>query len=104
MRRLVRAASERRIPIPAEYGEVSRVEVISEGRAEWLPVLCEVNFTRTTVRQLQTALKQEGYYGGPIDGIYGPQTTRGVTAYQRANSLVTGGLTLETVRRLNIDY
>jgi peptidoglycan hydrolase-like protein with peptidoglycan-binding domain len=31
---------------------------------------------------VQTALKQSGHYAGPIDGIAGPQTARGVAAFE----------------------
>jgi hypothetical protein len=104
VRRLVREASVTSTPIPAEYGEVTKTEVISEGRSEWLPVLCEVNITRENVSNLQRALKTAGHYGGPIDGIYGSQTVNGVSAYQKANKLASGGLTIETLDRLGVTY
>lgn len=104
VRKITTPAQERRITIPAEYGEVTKTEVVRESTAEWLPVLCEVNVTTATVRDLQRALKTAGHYAGPIDGIYGRLTTNGVGSYQRVNSLASGGLTLETLNHLGVDY
>ncbi len=36
-----------------------------------------------TVRALQDALRRAGYYGGPVDGLAGPQTTAAVVAFER---------------------
>jgi len=44
-----------------------------------------------TVRDFQLYLQEEGYYNGPIDGIYGPQTERAVTLYQQDNEILTSG-------------
>lgn len=45
----------------------------------------------TDVRRLQQALKSAGHDPGPIDGIFGPKTERGVKSFQAAEGLpVTG--------------
>lgn len=44
------------------------------------------------VAQLQTALKNAGFDPGAIDGIYGPQTSSAVAAYQAANGLPADGI------------
>ena len=55
------------------------------------------------VRQAQRALRDLGYYNGPIDGIVGPQTHGALAKYQEAEQLpVTGALDLETMARLDI--
>ncbi len=41
--------------------------------------------------QLQTELKQVGYYSGPIDGIYGPETVAGVKKLQAESNLPETG-------------
>ncbi|HHW11028.1 MAG TPA: spore cortex-lytic enzyme [Firmicutes bacterium] len=46
----------------------------------------------TTVRNLQTRLKAWGYYTGPIDGVYGPQTTQAVRLFQSRNGLKVDGV------------
>jgi peptidoglycan hydrolase-like protein with peptidoglycan-binding domain len=44
------------------------------------------------VRQLQRRLRSDGYYAGPVDGLYGPRTVTAVQQFQRANGLVADGV------------
>lgn len=44
------------------------------------------------VKQIQTVLKQKGYYGGNVDGIYGTVTKSAVTKFQKANGLKADGI------------
>ena len=44
------------------------------------------------VRQIQTKLKNWGYYKGNIDGIYGSQTLKAVKDFQKKNGLVVDGI------------
>lgn len=46
----------------------------------------------TTVRQIQTRLKNWGYYKGSVDGIYGYQTTQAVKSFQRKHGLTADGV------------
>ena len=41
---------------------------------------------------LQTALREQGYYTGKIDGIYGKATVAAVKAFQKANGLEADGI------------
>jgi hypothetical protein len=51
------------------------------------------------VGALQIALQRNGYYCGPIDGIYGPDVTEAIARLQKNYSMrVTGTLT-DPVRR-----
>ena len=45
-----------------------------------------------TVRQIQTKLKNWGYYKGSVDGIYGSQTVEAVKYFQRKNGLSVDGV------------
>lgn len=45
-----------------------------------------------TVKQIQQVLKNEGFYTGKIDGIYGSNTTKAVRAYQQAHGLSSDGI------------
>jgi peptidoglycan hydrolase-like protein with peptidoglycan-binding domain len=45
----------------------------------------------STLRQVQTTLKQDGLYRGRVDGKWGPQTQHAVMAYQRKNGLPATG-------------
>jgi hypothetical protein len=56
-----------------------------------------------TVTAVQTELSQQGYYGGPIDGLFGPATRDAVARYQASKSLtVTGSLTSGTLQALGL--
>ena len=44
------------------------------------------------VRQIQTRLKEWGYYKGDVDGIYGSRTQQAVRDFQRANGLSVDGI------------
>ena len=44
------------------------------------------------VRDVQTALSQQGLYNGPVDGIYGPQTRAAVLSFQRSRNLIADGI------------
>jgi hypothetical protein len=56
-----------------------------------------------TVATVQTDLTQQGYYSGPIDGIYGPSTRDAVAKYQIAKNLnVTGSLSADTLKSLGL--
>src|SRR2546430_2061538 len=39
------------------------------------------------IANVQTALQEQGYYQGEVDGLLGPQTRAAITDYQRANGL-----------------
>lgn len=44
-----------------------------------------------TVRQIQTKLKNWGYYSGAVDGIYGSGTEKAVRLFQQKNGLAVDG-------------
>ena len=47
----------------------------------------------STAAEVQSALKQNGYYSGPVDGIIGPMSRSAISAFQRSNGLpVTGNI------------
>ena len=56
------------------------------------------------VAEIQRALRSAGYNPGRIDGVYGRQTKDAVARYQRAKGLPTGGLTMDTLRRLGVRH
>ena len=47
--------------------------------------------TGSTVKQIQTKLKNWGYYSGSVDGVYGSATESAVKAFQRKNGLTVDG-------------
>lgn len=102
VRKVVSAASSRSIEIPATYQTVTKREQTADGYLEWRSILCDTNATPGVVRSLQSALKKEGLYGGPIDGVIGSATASAVRAYQQRNGLATGGITMDTLKKLNV--
>lgn len=57
----------------------------------------------SVVSQIQTKLKNWGYYSGNIDGVYGSATERAVRSFQRKNGLtVDGKAGSETLRAMGI--
>ena len=56
------------------------------------------------VRQIQTVLKNQGYYTGNVDGIYGTITKNAVIAFQKNNGLTADGIAgAKTLKALGID-
>ncbi len=102
VRKLVQPASERRIPVPAKTAKITKRVKVQDERLEWRQILCDTNTTPGIVKRVQRALKDAGYDPGPIDGNLGRQTLRAIDAFQRKNGMARGGLTMATIRALNI--
>lgn len=103
VQKLVQPAREVRTRVEPKYETVERPVKVSDGSMQWRSVLCEVNATRDTIVRIQQALAREGYDPGKIDGVLGPSTLRAVKRFQDDRKLATGGVTIETVRRLGLD-
>lgn len=56
------------------------------------PVLSRLGSRGDEVRQIQTKLKQLGFYSGRIDGIYGTGTQAAVKAFQRSVGISADGI------------
>ncbi len=54
--------------------------------------LSQFGSTGTEVRQIQTALKKQGYYTGSVDGVFGSQTQAAVRKFQAAKGLTVDGI------------
>lgn len=102
IRVMVEPPEEIRIDVPAVYRTVSRDVVRGGGDLQWAEVLCETNTTRFKVAEVQGALSDAGF-PTLVDGAFGPRTVAAMEAYQRANDLAVGYLTVETVRSLGVD-
>lgn len=92
----------KKIEVPATYKTVTRTVEDAPARTVWTSVLCDINTTPDVVRRLQNALKSKGHYGGPIDGIIGAQTRRGVASYQASNGVDSDILTLDSAKKLGL--
>lgn len=52
----------------------------------------KIGSSGSEVRQIQTKLKNWGYYTGSVDGIYGWQTETAVKSFQKKNGLTSDGI------------
>ncbi|MCI5128404.1 MAG: peptidoglycan-binding protein, partial [Candidatus Electrothrix sp. AUS3] len=94
---------ERVINVPAEYKTIVKKVKVSDSKIVWKPALCKDELIGSTVRQVQTALSQMGFYNGLIDGTMNQETQKAIRAFQVENGLAQGGgLTDETVEALGI--
>jgi peptidoglycan hydrolase-like protein with peptidoglycan-binding domain len=50
-----------------------------------------VQVTKPTPEQIQTALKNAGYYTGAIDGKLGPRSKKAIEGFQKDNGLTVDG-------------
>ena len=46
---------------------------------------------KPTVNEIQTALKNAGFYSGTVDGKLGPNTKKAISAFQKSQGLVADG-------------
>ncbi len=102
VRKLVSPAAEKRIPIPAKTQKLTKKVKVSDERLEWRQILCETNTTPDLVKKVQAALKEAGF-AVSVDGHLGSQTQRAISNFQRKNGLARGGLTMDTLKALNIE-
>lgn len=42
--------------------------------------------------QVQTLLKQQGFYQGSVNGVFGQQTRKAVMAFQKSKNLAVDGI------------
>lgn len=64
----------------------------------------EQPLSATAVRDVQARLHQLGYYGGPVDGVWGADTRAAVEHFQASRHLaVTGQLNQATVTAMGLD-
>ena len=103
VQRLVTDAREVRTAIPAVTDTVTRRIKVSDESLEWRSVLCEINMTTSMIQDVQRALSKAGYEPGAIDGVLGSQTMSAVDRFQRARGLPTGGLTIDTLKKLGVE-
>jgi len=102
IKKLISPASERRIAIPATYKTVTKKRMVADGYAKWVPIVCKTNMTQPTIQRVQTALKNAGFYHGPIDGVWGSASRSATRAYQKSKGLPVAGLSVATMEALGL--
>lgn len=98
----VTPAREETITIPATYKTIEKISIVSGGDLEWREVICDTNSTPELISRVQSALASAGHNPGRTDGVFGMSTLRAMEAYQRANGLIVGQLTMETMGSLGV--
>jgi len=58
---------------------------------------------KLTIRDMQTLLREHGFYRGPIDGIAGPATRRSIKDFQRRYGLIPDGIAGVKTRAVMLD-
>ncbi len=59
---------------------------------ESIEVLSRFGSSGEEVKQIQTKLKNWGYYKGNVDGVYGSKTQSAVKSFQKSNGLTADGI------------
>ena len=67
------------------------IYIISLAQNAWADVY-KKGSSGATVTEIQTRLKNWGYYSGSVDGIFGSQTEQAVRFFQRKNGLAVDGV------------
>jgi len=75
-------------PLPESKAQVTQTAPVTEAQLESLPPSGPY---KPTGIEIQTALKNAGYYTGLIDGKIGPQTKKAIEEFQKANGLQADG-------------
>jgi murein L,D-transpeptidase YcbB/YkuD len=71
--------------------EISSLEEKLEKQRDKQPSK-EITVKQMSIKQIQTALKNAGFYKGSIDGKMGSQTKEAIKTFQKANDLKPDGI------------
>ncbi len=88
---------------PAKFKTIKKQKLVEAPQSKWAQILCNTNATRGNISQVQRALKASGYNPGSFDGRLGKDTAVAIKKFQSKNNLAQGGLTLETLKALNVN-
>lgn len=99
---VTKAAGTRSSLMPTEYQNVATELVHQAATVGNTAAWCEDQLQVMDGTRLQQRLKQLGYYQGVINGNYNPQTQQALVAFQQANHLASGAITLESLRKLGL--
>lgn len=69
---------------------ISLIAFVNHNEVE--EVVSKFGSSGNEVKQIQTKLKNWGYYNGTIDGVYGSKTTSAVKKFQKSNGLTVDGI------------
>lgn len=72
--------------------------------SKWRELICSSPHQGYTMRMIQQALKDHGYYRGPIDDKISDELRAAAIRFQKDNKLPIGQFNFETLKRLGINY
>lgn len=87
--------------VPADMRDIKVATYENVPRLTWRQVVCERDASSEMVKNLQSALKNQGL-DVVIDGKLGDRTLRAVTDYQTNQGMANGYLTYETLEALGL--
>lgn len=67
-------------------------QAVAQLRNPSIETLSRIGSRGEEVKQIQTKLKNWGYYTGTVDGIFGEQTRQAVVSFQKKNGLTADGI------------
>lgn len=85
------SSSEVKAPAPEVKTEAASVLAPASTQAGKLEPLPPAGPYKPTVKEIQTALKNAGFYSGSVDGKLGPNTKKAIIEFQKSQSLVADG-------------
>jgi len=103
VKELVEPARRIAFSTPAKFRTVTKKVLAEAPQAKWAPILCKTNATPMNVLKVQKALRLSGYNPGRVDGVLGRDTAVAIKRFQSKNNLASGGLTMETLKALNVN-
>lgn len=83
---------EEQDPMPPPELEMEQVPALSEMLQTKASPAAISSDGLSKNKEIQTALKNAGFYTGAIDGIIGPQTKRAIEEFQRMKGLKVDGI------------
>lgn len=100
--RVDKAATVITTPQAEQIQAIPAQQVTRAQRIVTLPALCEASVSHAKILQLQQQLHQRSYYVGTPDGELGPKTRAALTRFQEDNQLASGAMTVESLRKLQL--
>jgi murein L,D-transpeptidase YcbB/YkuD len=67
-------------------------------------VVSKMEKTELSKKEIQTALKNAGFYNGPVDGVIGKKTRAAIRAFQKANGVKPDGVIGKKTETLLLKY
>ncbi|MCR9147217.1 MAG: peptidoglycan-binding protein [Rhodobacteraceae bacterium] len=87
---------------PAIYKTETHQRIVRERQETWFETPCPADLTPEFNASLQRALKARGHYTGPVNGKLDARTRAAIRAYQKAQGLDSGILSVAAARQLGL--